>query len=288
MVNIRQWASVICGAIVAGLLLSGLVYVSGDWRGVGDRTQEDATDTGSDTLSPQPSSSTEFIPVEVKVPILVYHYIREPQFGPSDSDRQYEVTPVRFAEQLAYLKREGFTTVHLADIVAAFSVGKPLPEKPVIITFDDGRDNQYTEAFPLLEKFGFTATFFVFTNAMDRPGYMTWDQLAELRDAGMEIGSHGIYHPYLTKLPDEEMQEELVGSRAKLQEMLGVSGDVIAYPFGLHDARVRTAAVEAGYIAGRGLDHVAVFTADDMMALGSYIAVEDVRWFRKIVAGEAK
>lgn len=228
------------------------------------------------------------IPEEVTVPILVYHYIREPRFGPDDPDRQYEVSPQVFSAQLLYIKEQGFETIHMSDIAAAFTEGKPLPEKPVIISFDDGRDSQYTAAFPLLKEYGFTASFFVFTNAMDRPGYLTWDQLAEMRDAGMEIGSHGIYHPYLTRLSDEEMRAELFGSRAKLREMLGVPGDVIAYPFGLNDERVRSAAAEAGYAAGRDLDHVVTHAAEDALTLGSYIATSDMSWFRRIIGGTAK
>jgi len=283
--KIRIALGVACIAAIAIIL--SVAYRSG-WFGWGGRDGSPDATIAQDEPAPDHPSVPRPVPVDIAVPILVYHYIREPQFGLADSSRQYEVAPELFAEQLAYLKGQGFESVHMTDIAAAFFAGKPLPEKPVIITFDDGRDSQYTAAFPLLKEYGFTATFFVFTNAMDRPGYLTWDQLAEMRDAGMEIGSHGIYHPYLTRLSDEEMRAELVGSRAKLQEMLGVSGDVIAYPFGLNDERVRVAVAEAGYVAGRDLDHVVTFTADDVMALGSYIITSNMKWFEKILAGEAR
>ncbi|MEA3249046.1 MAG: polysaccharide deacetylase family protein [Patescibacteria group bacterium] len=223
------------------------------------------------------------IPEEVTVPILVYHHIREPKAGLSAADRQYEVTPEVFEAQLAYLQEEGFESIPISDIAAAFSEGKPLPERPVVITFDDGRDTQYTEALPLLKEYGFTATFFVFTNAPNRPGYVTWEQLAEMRDAGMEIGSHTVYHPFLTKSSDEELISELQGSRATIQEKLGVPGDVLAYPFGLHDERVLAAVWEAGYIAGRDLDHVVVHGADEIMTLGSYIVTSNMGWFERIL-----
>ena len=268
-------------------LAVGLMFMAMAVFGVGCAKGTPAS-SGAETVGDVPVGSAENQPAppsELSVPILVYHHVREPKPWLSDADHQYEISPEQFAEELAYLKEQGFSSVSLADIAAAFSMGRELPAKPVVITFDDGRDSQYANAFPLLKEYGFTATFFVFTNAVGRPDYLTWEQLGELRDAGMEIGSHTVYHPYLTKASDEELERELSHSRAVLQEKLGVTGDVIAYPFGLYDERIVTAARAAGYVAGRGLDHTILHKADGVMTLGAYIIAWDTKWFAEILAG---
>lgn len=273
-------------AIIAALMLLG----SG-CSGAGEGAEgAEGADGGMELSVPagQEEVAEVVIPDEVIVPILVYHHIRYPKPGLSGADRAYEVTPETLEAQLVYMKERGFESVHMADIAAAFSEGKPLPERPVIITFDDGRDTQYSAAFPLLKEYGFTATFFVFTNAPDRPGYVTWDQLAEMRDAGMEIGSHGVYHQYNTRLSDAELERELVESRSAITERLGTAGDVMAHPFGLYDDRVVAAARQAGYVAARGLDHAATHRSEDVMTLGSYIVTSNMGWFEKILAGEAR
>jgi peptidoglycan/xylan/chitin deacetylase (PgdA/CDA1 family) len=260
---------------VAALLLLG--------SGCAERVEPDAIAAGDTGQGLQLQDDPPVIPEQLDIPILVYHHIRPLSSGFSADAQAYEIAPATLKAQLVYLKDQGFESVSLSDIAAAFSEGEPLPEKPIVITFDDGRDTQYTEAFPLLKEYGFTASFFIFTNAPNRPGYVTWDQLAEMRDAGMEIGSHGVYHPFLTKSSDEELVSELHGSRVKIQEKLGVAGNVIAYPFGLYDDRVIEAARDAGYVAARGLEHTVTHTADDVMSLGSYITTSNMAWFRNII-----
>lgn len=222
-------------------------------------------------------------PEAMAVPILVYHNIREPGVR-SRVDDQYFVTPAQFEAQLAYLRDAGYVSASFDDLAAAFG-GGAFPAKPVILTFDDGRDSQYEKAFPLLKKYGFTATFFVFTNAIGRPGYLTWDQLREMRAAGMAVASHSVFHPYLMKADDETLRREVTDSKATLEKGLGATVTTFAYPFGLYDERVTRAVRDAGYVMARGLRHSAVARGDGLFDLPGWIAVGDLAAFRAVVEG---
>lgn len=217
---------------------------------------------------------------QIEVPIIVYHHIRPDAQRRAPRLRQYEVTPEEFEEHLRFLKVEGYTSVGFKDLREAFD-GDMLPSKPVIITFDDGRGNQY-DAWKMLSVYGFHGTWFVFTNAIGRPDYLTWQQLEEMRDAGEEVESHTLYHPDLTKLSDDELKQEMTKSRDMIAKHLGYVPLVFAYPFGLADDRVVAAAHEAGYTMARGLTYTNSQTSEGRMDLGSRIATGDMRQFKSI------
>jgi len=118
-------------------------------------------------------------------------------------------------------------------------LGKPLPEKPLIITFDDGYADNYYNAFPLLKKYGFKATFFIITDFIDqrRPDFMTWKQIEEMAQAGMEIGAHGRDHSDLKGRPLDYLVWQILGSRQTL-EAHGIEPRFFSYPFGHYDDEV--------------------------------------------------
>ncbi len=122
------------------------------------------------------------------------------------------------------------------------------------ITFDDGDVTNYTHAYPILKEFGLKAYFFILVSRVRTPGYMTWDEIKALRDAGMAIGSHGMTHRILTGLNDGEIEHELKESKRVLEEMLGEKVKYISVPRGFYDKRAIKKAKEAGYEA--------VFTSD--------------------------
>ncbi len=192
--------------------------------------------------------------VQVHVPVLMYHYVDEtpPPAGPY-ADGLTVRTP-DFAEELEYLANNGHHTVTLADAYLAMAGVKELPEKPVVLTFDDGGLDNYSVAFPLLEKYGFVATFFVITERVGANGQMTWEQLREMVEAGMCVQSHSVSHPGLTGLSDERLRKELVDSRATIEDALGLPGYVLCYPAGAYDDRVIEAARAAGYVMAVATD----------------------------------
>ncbi len=224
------------------------------------------------------------LPEAVDVPVLVYHNIRPPRAKRlSPYEAVYDMTPEQFEAQMRYLRDGGYSPTSLAAVYRALSEGAPLPAKPVVITIDDGRDNQYAYAVPVLESLGFTATYFVFTNAIDREGYFTTEQLRALAGAGNEFCSHSRYHPYLTKSGDEDLVAEVAGSKKSLEEKLGTDVRCFGYPFGLSDERVQQAVRDAGYSFARGLRHGVVHRRDDLFDMKAHIVTGDISKFKALM-----
>ncbi len=185
------------------------------------------------------------------VPILVYHNILPtPSFKESATALQYRITPEVFAAQMKYLSDHDYNTVTFATLLKDLKGGIALPEKSVVLTFDDGWKNQYENAVPVLEKYNFNATFFIISKSTTG-GYMTWDNLKELVGKGFDIESHTETHAMLTKITPEQLKEELVGSKKMLEDKLGIPVTTIAYPYYAQNETVRAAVESAGYIGAR-------------------------------------
>ncbi|MGW5652507.1 polysaccharide deacetylase family protein [Streptomyces humi] len=189
---------------------------------------------------------------EASVPILMYHSVAT---APNDATRALSVAPEAFAEQLALIGDLGLTPVTTADLAASWRSGSPLPQRPVLITFDDGYEGVHRHALPVLAKHGFAATLFVSTGwirgAYDTGGgldaMLDWNQVRELAGAGCEIGGHSHTHPQLDQLDDDRLREELVRCREIVTDELGARPASFAYPYGYSSRRVRTAVRTAGF-----------------------------------------
>ncbi len=189
----------------------------------------------------------------VAVPILVYHIVR-PAY-PSDSAelKKYRVTPGIFDAELAHLRGKGYHVIGFQQLEAHFASSTPLPSKPVILSFDDAWEDQYQYAFPILEKYHDTATFFVFTNAIDSRGFFTISELKTMIAAGMTIGDHSKSHPYFTHLTaTSSLVREIIDTKRTLETELGVPVIAFAYPFGQYNPRVLAYVQKAGFLFGRG------------------------------------
>jgi peptidoglycan/xylan/chitin deacetylase (PgdA/CDA1 family) len=191
---------------------------------------------------------------KVDVPILMYHEIATRH----DTSSRLAVAPDSFAAQLAHLHEAGFTTLTMSGLASILAEDPArLPERPVLITFDDGFADFHGEALPLLGRYGFTATVFVTTGwiadarfgaAGRSPGPMlSWSQIREAAAAGVEIGAHSHQHPQLDQIRSDRLRDELTTSKAVLEDGLGAAVPGLAYPFGYSNARVRRVAREAGY-----------------------------------------
>ena len=139
-----------------------------------------------------------------KVPILVYHHISQSAPEGSPGLRRLTVTAEIFAQQMQYLQDNGYHVITFSDLADYFEKGRELPTLPVIISFDDGWETQFEYALPSLEKYHYPATFFVVTNYIGRPSFISWPQLQTLLTDGMVIGSHSRSHPRLSKIKDSE------------------------------------------------------------------------------------
>jgi peptidoglycan/xylan/chitin deacetylase (PgdA/CDA1 family) len=185
----------------------------------------------------------------------MYHYISIP---PADADayrRELSLFPDMFQQQLDFLQEQGYTTIHLQDLISYLQRGAPpLPEKPIILTFDDGYLDNYENAFPALQERGMTGTFFIITDFADMAAtdpdyarYATWDLLREMDAAGMELGSHSRNHPDLKGKDADYLVWQALGSSQTLAANLGKKPRVFCYPSGSYDSQVIDIVHSAGF-----------------------------------------
>jgi peptidoglycan/xylan/chitin deacetylase (PgdA/CDA1 family) len=178
-----------------------------------------------------------------------------------------EITPQAFEAQMQELKNKNITVIPMQDFLAWRRGEKAIPAKSAILTFDDGWKSQHEVAWPILKKFNYPVTLFIYTEGI-RPGHfsggesMSWDQLAEMRDGGVDIQGHTATHsdlrkPYdkvaKKKLSPEEyeewLQKEIAGSKQMIEQKLGVKVNCFAVPYGFHNDHIRDVAMKAGYEA---------------------------------------
>jgi peptidoglycan/xylan/chitin deacetylase (PgdA/CDA1 family) len=177
-------------------------------------------------VTPLPPATTA-----IDMPILVYHHV-VPEL-PADPDQaSISVTVDAFNEQLAELKDEGYDSVTAAELTNHLYYGLPLPEKPVMLTFDDGYDDALIHATHALDAYGMIGTFGIVSGFIGSPGYLTWDQVREMRDAGMEIISHSATHPGLGGVGPEQLADEIAGSKQAIETEAGVPVQALIYPYG--------------------------------------------------------
>ncbi len=179
----------------------------------------------------------------------MYHYISE---LPPDADvyrRDLTVTPARFEEQLQYLQAQGYQSVLLADIYTTLTTGRPLPARPIVLTFDDGYRDAYTDALPLLLKYGFVGEFFVLATPAhyEAPQYLTWNNIREMAEAGMAMEAHGRDHYDLTGRSYEFLVYQILGAREAVEAHTERPVRFFCYPSGRYDAATVAVVESAGY-----------------------------------------
>jgi len=203
------------------------------------------------------------------VPILMYHYISEP---PADADiyrKDLSVPPARFESHLRYLQEHGYRVITLDDLLAFLAYGKPLPDRPVILTFDDGYEDNYTHAFPLLRQYGMVGHFFIISDFVNqrRSGYMTWPQIEEMAAAGQRIGSHSRDHPDLKGKSVDYLVWQALGGLEAIQEHVGYHPRWISYPAGSYDDQTIAVYRSAHYWGGLSTEQGATHTLEQIFAL---------------------
>ena len=203
------------------------------------------------------------------MPILMYHHVVEPASGANSVERDLSVLPERFEQQLIYLEEAGYETISSIDLVYHLTLGAPLPDHPIIITFDDGYVDNYTNAFPLLQKYGFSATFYVVTDFVDRglSRYMTWDQIEEMAAAGMGIGSHSRDHPDMSGKPYEYLVWQILGSQQTLEAHIAGPIRAFSYPSGTYDDLTVQVLRSAHFWSAVTTKQGATHTSDDIFNL---------------------
>lgn len=186
-------------------------------------------------------------PKNVRIPILTYHYIRvnpDPRDGLGFA---LSVTPANFSAQMDWLAQNGYHPVTTADLVANLRGERGLPARPIVLTFDDGYADFYTNAIPILRTHDFTAVSYVVSGFIGRPGYMTAAQVISAQGAGFEIGSHTVDHVNLTRQSNDGLRYQLTASKEALERLLKRPVTSFCYPYGKYGAREANAVAAAGY-----------------------------------------
>ena len=231
--------------------------------------QPTATPSPTATPTPTPGPTPDGVARTLQVPILMYHYVSVPPAGADIYRRDLSVTPALFESHLKYLTDAGYHVITLDDLLYALTQGRELPTKPIILTFDDGYEDNYTNAFPLLQKYDLVGHFFVISDFVnqERPGYMTWPQIEEMAAAGQRFGSHSRDHPSLSGQSDDYLVWQALGGKEALEERLGQHPRWISYPAGQYDDRTIAVYKSAGYWGGLTTQQGATHTLDDIFEL---------------------
>jgi peptidoglycan/xylan/chitin deacetylase (PgdA/CDA1 family) len=242
--------------------------------------------------TPQPTPTPEATPVPTPEPVVVdktaqvivlcYHRFED---KPKDS---LAINPADFEAEMQALKDAGISVIPMEDLLAWRRGEKSIPPKSAVITIDDGYLSGYNIAWPILKKFGYPFTMFVYLDYIKggpKSGgqSITWDQLAEMRDAGVDIGSHTVSHTGLNARrgkTDEQyrawLKNEIATSKEVLESKLGIQVKTIAYPYGMHNEVVRQVVKDAGYEAAFTVYGQHMSFGGDPTMLGRY-AVESTK-----------
>ena len=179
-------------------------------------------------------------------PILEYHQVTDAQLDPDFE--VYNVPPAEFSAQLDYLQAEGYTTITLQDFMRAVHGKGTLPEKPIVLTFDDGYADNYSTMLPILEAHGMTAVVYVITNELGKENYLTLDELKDMQRRGIEIGSHTADHLPLISL-DETIRLKQIRESKIFLEWSGLDTIYsLSYPNGAFDSEIEKILCEENYL----------------------------------------
>ena len=234
--------------------------------------------------TPAPSATPAPQPVNLKSEVIVLCYHRFVD-KPKDS---LAIKPADFEAQMQALKDNGISVISMEDFLAWRRGEKDIPEKAAIVSIDDGYLSGYSVAWPILKKFGYPFTMFLYTDYIKggpKSGgqSISWDQLAEMRDAGVDIEGHTVSHSSLNARKgktDEQylawLEGEIVGSKELLEKNLGIQVKAFAYPYGLHNKTVRDVVKQAGYEAAFTVWGRRIARGADPMMMGRY-AIESTK-----------
>ena len=200
---------------------------------------------------------------KIKIPVICYHSINKDPSGKSS----IIISPEKFRQHLKAIKDNGYTTLTMAQFNDYILGDKPIPEKSVLLTFDDGYMDNYTNAFPILKEFNMNATIFVISSYLDGKEYLSPSNVKEMSDYGIDIESHTVSHRRLSELSYEQQLSELKNSKEALEKLTGKTVVSIAYPEGKYNDDTTKAVLDAGYSMGFTIDRGYVGIGDNAAKL---------------------
>ena len=177
------------------------------------------------------------------VPVLMYHKIDE-----NAEVSKLSVSPKSFSRQMKFLRDNNYNVLSLSELAELINSKKPISYKTVVVAFDDGYENNYTNAFSSLKEYNIPATIFIPVNKIGKKGYLTWSQLKEMSSNGIDIGSHTLSECYLPDIKDDNrLWDEISRSRKLLRAKIPGTSDFIAYCSGGFNEKIRQMVIDAGY-----------------------------------------
>lgn len=203
-------------------------------------------------------------PDGVTIPVLLYHSVG----GNRERGDRFAVSLPRFEAHMQLLRERARESLTVSGLVGLLSSRKPPPPRPVVITFDDGYADFAELALPVLERHGLASTLYVTTGEVGRAGMLSWDQLGDAMQRGVELGGHTHSHPQLDLLPRSAVAQELETCKRLLEDRLGDEVTTFAYPHGYHDRQVREAVIEAGFRSAAAVKNALSHLHDDPFAFG--------------------
>ncbi len=221
------------------------------------------------------------------IPVLMYHALEDPSHpagAKTPGEQLYVLSRETFHAQMKYLSLNGFIVLLLEELFQL----QEWPEKGVVLSFDDGHQSNYTIALPILEEFGFRAHFFITTDWLDTPNFLSSLQVHKLHEKGMAIGSHGVTHSFFSDMETQRIQKELEQSKQTLEQC--VSGQITS--FSAPGGRVQSTIVRIGREIGYKLfctSDFALLTSASLSTSVPRLAVKentDILTFQKMVHGE--
>jgi peptidoglycan/xylan/chitin deacetylase (PgdA/CDA1 family) len=177
----------------------------------------------------------------IRVPVLMYHSIN------TNSRNNLIITLREFEKQIKWLKENEFTSLSLPELYSILTTGKNVPLKPIVLTFDDGYEDNYTKAYPILKKYNFKATIFLITNTIGQPSRLKENQIREMYANNIDFQSHTVSHNELNSLSYKKQLEELICSKETINKLLNKNTDYLCYPVGKYNEFTIKALKEAGY-----------------------------------------
>lgn len=195
------------------------------------------------------------------VPVLNYHQVND------EKHSALTLHVDQFREQMEYLHNQGYNTITLAQLYDYLENGTELPNKPIVITFDDGYVDNYKNVLPILKEYNMKATLFMISDAANTPGFVSTEQMHQMEAGGFDIQGHTNHHKILTKIDSTELPDALLGGKTSLEGILGEPIEYLAYPGGFNDMLVQYVTKQSGYKMAFTVQPGTVQPGDNLYAL---------------------
>jgi peptidoglycan/xylan/chitin deacetylase (PgdA/CDA1 family) len=216
--------------------------------------------------------SVEASSVTGVIPVLLYHSVND---HPRRGDRRYTVSRADFARHADAVRASGRLALRVGELAAGLRGERPLPERPVAITFDDGFADTYAAVEALLRQ-DLPSTVYVTTGEVGAPNRLAPSQLADLAHlSSVEVGAHTVSHRRVDELDDRELADEVGVSKAQLEDFTGVDVGSFSYPHGAYDRRARAAVIAAGYDSAVAVKNAVSHPGDDPYAIARWTVTRD-------------